>query len=144
MWLIENLQLIWVGQWQKVCGIFEIKINQTVRNDTEIELCTFRSVIVIQNILNYVVEPCILSLEFCEHQNNRYWNFLLSCECICKILSGVDSLIATYDRVKIKGQNERVKWVRSIQRIIHDHDVRALAFCDGKLLSGGTQHILFY
>jgi U3 small nucleolar RNA-associated protein 4 len=49
-------------------------------------------------------------------------------------VSGVDPLIATFERIQMKDGNT---WVRSIQRRIHDHDVRALAYCHGRLFSGG-------
>lgn len=50
-------------------------------------------------------------------------------------VTGVDPLIATFEMVQMRADNK--KWVRSVQRRIHDHDVRALAFCHGRLFSGG-------
>uniref|UniRef100_A0A1B6CBI0 Anaphase-promoting complex subunit 4-like WD40 domain-containing protein n=2 Tax=Clastoptera arizonana TaxID=38151 RepID=A0A1B6CBI0_9HEMI len=55
--------------------------------------------------------------------------------------AGVDPLITTFEKIKLR-QNERHKWVKSIQRRIHYHDVRALAYCDGKLFSGGVDGYL--
>ncbi|KAG8285601.1 U3 small nucleolar RNA-associated protein 4 [Homalodisca vitripennis] len=54
--------------------------------------------------------------------------------------AGVDPLIATFERIQLKSDSN--KWVRSIQRRIHDHDVRALAYCHGKLFSGGVDGYL--
>ncbi|XP_054278746.1 U3 small nucleolar RNA-associated protein 4 homolog isoform X2 [Macrosteles quadrilineatus] len=53
--------------------------------------------------------------------------------------AGVDPLIATFEKIQMK---DGVKWVRSIQRRIHDHDVRALAYCHGRLFSGGVDGYL--
>lgn len=52
--------------------------------------------------------------------------------------AGTDPLIATYERVKIREGDEKGKWVKSIQRFIHDHDVSSLVLCDNKLFSAGT------
>jgi U3 small nucleolar RNA-associated protein 4 len=60
----------------------------------------------------------------------------------CLVLKGVDPLIISFARIWLRGGaggagTARSKWVKSVQRRIHDHDVRALALADGKLLSGG-------
>lgn len=47
-------------------------------------------------------------------------------------------MIASYEKVKIRDSDERGKWVKSIQRVIHDHPVKALVICDQKLYSGGN------
>lgn len=54
--------------------------------------------------------------------------------------AGVDPLIVSYVKIHVKGENH--KWVKSIQRKIHDHDVRALALADEKLFSGGIDGYL--
>lgn len=71
----------------------------------------------------------ILSLCLAEDQNIVY-------------CAGVDPLIASYERVKMRGNEEHVKWVKSIQRVIHDHDVRCLVTCGNKLYSGGVDGYL--
>ncbi|XP_014284862.1 U3 small nucleolar RNA-associated protein 4 homolog [Halyomorpha halys] len=52
--------------------------------------------------------------------------------------AGVDPLIATYERVKIREGDTKGRWVKSIQRFIHDHDVHSLVICDNKLYSAGV------
>ncbi|GLV34548.1 lethal (3) 72Dn [Carabus blaptoides fortunei] len=54
--------------------------------------------------------------------------------------SGVDPIIMSYERVLIKGKSD--KWVKSIQRKIHDHDVRSLVFAENKLYSAGVDGYL--
>lgn len=54
--------------------------------------------------------------------------------------AGVDPNIVNYVKVNVKGEN--FKWVRSVQRKIHDHDVRSLILCDNKLYSGGVDGYL--
>lgn len=72
--------------------------------------------------------------------------------------SGVDPLIATFTKISIRGsaqQNgltgamgslkappQRTPWCRSANRRIHDHDVRAMAICHGKLCTGGIDSYL--
>ncbi|KAF6203417.1 hypothetical protein GE061_003836 [Apolygus lucorum] len=56
--------------------------------------------------------------------------------------AGVDPLIASYERVKMRGSEERRKWVKSIHRVIHEHDVRSLVLVDGKLFSAGVDGYL--
>jgi U3 small nucleolar RNA-associated protein 4 len=61
---------------------------------------------------------------------------------ICLFFKGVDPLIISFAKVWLRGgagtgSNGRSKWVKSVQRRIHDHDVRALVLADGKLLSAG-------
>ncbi|XP_024085750.1 U3 small nucleolar RNA-associated protein 4 homolog isoform X2 [Cimex lectularius] len=56
--------------------------------------------------------------------------------------AGVDPLIASYERVKVRDSDERGKWVKSIQRVIHDHDVKCLVICDDKLFSAGVDGYL--
>ncbi|KAJ9595879.1 hypothetical protein L9F63_012938, partial [Diploptera punctata] len=62
--------------------------------------------------------------------------------------AGVDSMITCYTKVLLRGgsgtgSQNRSKWMKSIQRRIHEHDVRALALAeDGKLLSGGVDSYL--
>lgn len=54
--------------------------------------------------------------------------------------AGVDPNISHFARIKVKkGESGYVyKWVRSVHRKIHDHDVRALTLCEGKVVSGGV------
>ncbi|KAK5642373.1 hypothetical protein RI129_008540 [Pyrocoelia pectoralis] len=54
--------------------------------------------------------------------------------------AGVDSNIGNYVKVKVTKGN--YKWVKSVQRKVHDHDVRALLLNDGKLYSGGLDGYL--
>src|SRR5699024_6858872 len=54
--------------------------------------------------------------------------------------AGVDPNIVNYVRVKVKDNDQ--KWVRSIQRKIHDHDVRALVLNGTKLYSSGVDGYL--
>lgn len=54
--------------------------------------------------------------------------------------AGVDPQIVTFERIKVRVGD--YKWVKSIQRVIHTHDVRALCFCHGKLFSGGVDGYL--
>lgn len=61
---------------------------------------------------------------------------------MCLSFKGVDPLIISFTKVWLRGGTGtsscgRSKWVKSVQRRIHDHDVRALALADGKLLSAG-------
>ncbi|KDR20318.1 U3 small nucleolar RNA-associated protein 4 homolog [Zootermopsis nevadensis] len=61
--------------------------------------------------------------------------------------AGVDPLIISFTKVWLRGGTGtsscgRSKWVKSVQRRIHDHDVRALALADGKLLSAGVDSYL--
>ncbi|XP_049860370.1 U3 small nucleolar RNA-associated protein 4 homolog [Schistocerca gregaria] len=57
--------------------------------------------------------------------------------------AGMDPIIANYVNVKIKGQGRKSRWVKSVQRRIHDHDVRALALDEnGHLFSGGLDGYL--
>ena len=51
-------------------------------------------------------------------------------------------MIICYAKVWLRGGGGtggtgRSKWVKSVQRRIHDHDVRALALAEGRLLSAG-------
>uniref|UniRef100_T1HB54 WD_REPEATS_REGION domain-containing protein n=1 Tax=Rhodnius prolixus TaxID=13249 RepID=T1HB54_RHOPR len=71
----------------------------------------------------------ILSLCLAEDQNIVY-------------CAGVDPLIASYERVKMRGSEELVKWVKSTQRVIHDHDVKCLVTCGNVLYSGGVDGYL--
>nr|CAH7757375.1 unnamed protein product [Callosobruchus chinensis] len=54
--------------------------------------------------------------------------------------AGVDPTIVTYEKINVRGENQ--KWVKSIQRKIHEHDVNALVLFDGKLYSGGADSYL--
>ena len=54
--------------------------------------------------------------------------------------AGVDPNIVNYVRVKVKDDSQ--KWVRSVQRKTHDHDVRALALDGNKLYSSGVDGYL--
>ncbi|XP_069701427.1 U3 small nucleolar RNA-associated protein 4 homolog isoform X2 [Periplaneta americana] len=61
--------------------------------------------------------------------------------------AGVDPLIVSFEKVWLRGSNDtgssrRSKWVKSIQRRIHEHDVRALTLAEGKLLSAGVDSYL--
>jgi len=44
-------------------------------------------------------------------------------------------VIVLFARVTLGGG--RRQWIRSVQRAIHTHDVRSMALCGPKLLSGG-------
>lgn len=54
--------------------------------------------------------------------------------------AGVDPNVVNYVRIKVK--DDAYKWVRSTQRKIHDHDVRALALAGDKLYSSGVDGYL--
>ncbi|XP_074029648.1 UTP4 small subunit processome component l(3)72Dn [Leptinotarsa decemlineata] len=54
--------------------------------------------------------------------------------------AGADPNIINYQKISVKGGAQ--KWVKSIQRKIHDHDVNALVICDNKLYSGGADGYL--
>ncbi|KAF5306667.1 hypothetical protein FQR65_LT07222 [Abscondita terminalis] len=54
--------------------------------------------------------------------------------------SGVDTNIVNYEKVKITEGN--FKWVKSVQRKVHDHDVRSLILCGNRLYSGGIDGYL--
>lgn len=69
----------------------------------------------------------ILSLALSEDENTIF-------------CAGVDPILISYVKVKIKEQTE--KWVKSVQRKIHDHDVRALILFNEKLYSGGVDSYL--
>lgn len=58
--------------------------------------------------------------------------------------AGVDPLIVSFVRIWLRSAagTSRSKWVKSVQRRIHDHDVRALALADGKLISAGVDSYL--
>ncbi|KAL1517504.1 hypothetical protein ABEB36_001261 [Hypothenemus hampei] len=58
----------------------------------------------------------------------------------CSIYAaGVDPLISNYEKVKV-GSNFR--WVKSIQRKIHEHDVRTMVIHKGRLYSAGLDSYL--
>jgi len=61
----------------------------------------------------------------------------------CFAFKGVDPLIVSFKKVCLRSGagTSRSKWVKSVQRRIHDHDVRALALADGKLISAGWHEI---
>lgn len=69
----------------------------------------------------------ILTMCLCEDQQSFY-------------CAGVDPNISHFMKIKVKktGSDDVFKWVRSVHRKIHDHDVRALVLCDGKVVSGGV------
>lgn len=54
--------------------------------------------------------------------------------------AGADPLIVNYVKVNVKEGMQ--KWVKSIQRKVHDHDVRALALQGKKLYSCGVDGYL--
>lgn len=54
--------------------------------------------------------------------------------------AGVDPNIVCYVKVQVKGENH--KWVKSIERKVHDHDVKSLALFDEKVFSGGEDGYL--
>ncbi|XP_034249817.1 U3 small nucleolar RNA-associated protein 4 homolog [Thrips palmi] len=72
--------------------------------------------------------------------------------------SGVDPVIATFTRISIRSSvqqngltgamgtkitpSQRTQWCRSAKGRIHDHDVRAMVACHGKLCSGGIDSYL--
>ncbi|CAG2060683.1 unnamed protein product, partial [Timema podura] len=63
----------------------------------------------------------------------------------CVYSSGVDPVITNFTRIRLKCgdyQGVKNKWVRSIQRRIHTHDVRALVLADNKLYSAGVDSYL--
>lgn len=53
--------------------------------------------------------------------------------------AGTDPNIVSYVKVNVKNE---YKWIRSIQRKVHDHDVRALALCKNRVYSGGIDSYL--
>lgn len=53
-------------------------------------------------------------------------------------VSGVDPRILIYAPVTNTNQDSQRKWIRTLKRSIHDHDVKALIFIDGKIISGGV------
>jgi U3 small nucleolar RNA-associated protein 4 len=61
----------------------------------------------------------------------------------CFAFKGVDPLIVSFAKICLQGaaDTSRSKWVKSVQRRIHDHDVRALALADGKLISAGWNEV---
>ncbi|RZC36716.1 cirhin, partial [Asbolus verrucosus] len=69
----------------------------------------------------------ILSLCLSEDENSLY-------------CAGIDPNILNYVRIKVK--DEAYRWVRSIQRKIHEHDVRALVLNGHKLYSSGVDGYL--
>lgn len=54
--------------------------------------------------------------------------------------AGVDPLIVSYEKICVK--DDTMKWVKSVQRKIHDHDVRNLVLLDDKLYSAGIDGYL--
>jgi len=64
----------------------------------------------------------------------------------CFDFKGVDPLIVSFAKISLRSaaSTSRSKWVKSVQRRIHDHDVRALALADGKLISGGWHEIYHF
>lgn len=54
--------------------------------------------------------------------------------------AGVDPSIINYERITVKEGTQ--KFVKSIERKIHEHDVRAMVLCDNKLYSGGADGYL--
>lgn len=58
-----------------------------------------------------------------------------------EIIAGVDPLISSFEKINVRSSSLNTgcnyKWIKSIQRAIHDHDVRALAMVEDKLFSGG-------
>lgn len=54
--------------------------------------------------------------------------------------AGIDPIIMSFVKVQLK--NNHYKWVKSIQRKIHDHDVRCLVYADDKLYSAGVDGYL--
>jgi len=64
----------------------------------------------------------------------------------CFVFKGVDPLIVSFAKICLRSAagTSRSKWVKSVQRRIHDHDVRALALVDGKLISAGWHEIVAF
>lgn len=60
--------------------------------------------------------------------------------------AGMDPLIASFEKINVRGSGNadlvNYKWIKSIQRVIHDHAVKALTMCDEKLFSGGLDGYL--
>lgn len=54
--------------------------------------------------------------------------------------AGVDPNIMSYQNIQVKDQRNR--WVKSIQRKVHDHDVKALVLIKNKLYSAGEDGYL--
>ncbi|KAK4876596.1 hypothetical protein RN001_009102 [Aquatica leii] len=54
--------------------------------------------------------------------------------------AGVDPNIVNYAKIKVT--EGKYKWVKSVHRKVHDHDVRDLILCDEKLYSGGIDGYL--
>lgn len=54
--------------------------------------------------------------------------------------AGIDPNIVSYVRVSHK--NDQNKWMKSIERKVHDHDVRSLILFDNKVFSGGVDGYL--
>lgn len=59
------------------------------------------------------------------------------------VCAGVDAKIRTYSLVEVckDGQNHS-KWVKFLQRVVHEHDVKCLAFTADKVFSGGVDGYL--
>lgn len=59
------------------------------------------------------------------------------------VCAGVDAKIRTYSLMEvIKEDQVNYKWVKFIQRFVHEHDVKALAFLGDKIFSGGVDGFL--
>ncbi|XP_060535063.1 U3 small nucleolar RNA-associated protein 4 homolog [Cylas formicarius] len=58
----------------------------------------------------------------------------------CLYCAGVDPLITSYMKITVK--EGVTKWVKSVHRKIHEHDVRAMALLGKKLYTGGMDSYL--
>lgn len=57
--------------------------------------------------------------------------------------AGVDPVIVNFVKIQIRGPGSNKRWVKSVQRRIHEHDVRSLVVTeDGRLFSGGLDGYL--
>ncbi|KAL1128880.1 hypothetical protein AAG570_013414 [Ranatra chinensis] len=54
--------------------------------------------------------------------------------------AGIDPLIVSFEKLKMR--RGETKWAQGPHRSIHDHDVRCLNFCNGKLYSAGVDSYL--
>lgn len=57
--------------------------------------------------------------------------------------SGIDPIIKMFALTPVKKENQTMnKWIKFIQRAVHDHDTKSITFCDGKVFSGGIDGYL--
>lgn len=57
--------------------------------------------------------------------------------------SGIDPIIKIFQLTPVKKENQLTyKWIKFIQRTVHDHDIKALQFSGAKVFSGGIDGYL--